>query len=284
MSELSRLCIVGDGGRERVAQACRRLLGLLDGRADVLAADLDASLDLSQLEADVVVVLGGDGSILAAARRLAGNTTPVLGINFGRLGFLAALRQREMEIAVEEVLIGGRYRVEPRMMLSATVRRCDGSVDGPHLGLNDAVVERWDARSLAVDFIVDGIGATRYRGDGVIVATPTGSTAHSLAAGGPIVEPAVAALVVSPICAHSMSNRPLVLSPDRAITLRVGSGSSHPGLAVDGQVLVELTMGDEVDIRAADEQLHLAVPEGRSYFDVLRNRLQWTGQPPYESA
>ncbi len=277
-----RVYLVGDESRPRVARALKRLQNLLQGRAELVGVDAFGAADLGDVQADLIVVLGGDGAILAATRRLGPSATPVVGVNFGKLGFLAALRARELERVAEDVVAARRYRVSRRMTLEATLHRARGGVEGPVRGLNDAVIERWDARSLAVDFLVDDELATTYRGDGVIVATPTGSTAHSLAAGGPIVEPAVEALVVSPICPHSVSNRPLVLGPDQTVRLRVGGGSRRPGLAVDGQVMFDLELGDEVVVKRCAHPVHLAMPADRSFFEVLRTRLQWAGQPPYE--
>jgi len=283
MSKL-RVFLVGDEGRPRVSRALKRLEHLLERRADVVGVDPFGAEDLSETESDLVIVLGGDGAILAASRRLGSSTTPVLGVNFGKLGFLAALRARELERAADEIVGERKFRVTRRMTLDTTLHRASGEVEGPVRALNDAVVERWDARTISVDFLVDDRVATTYRGDGVIVATPTGSTAHSLAAGGPIVEPGVEALVVSPICAHSVANRPLVLGPDQLITLRVMGGSLRPGLAVDGQVLFDLAPGDEVHVRRGAQPFHLAMPSDRTFFEVLRTRLHWGGQPPYEGA
>jgi len=279
-----RVFLVGDEGRPRVSRALKRLSRLLEGRAEVVGVDPFGAENLGEVEADLIIVLGGDGAILAASRRLGPRETPVLGVNFGKLGFLAALRARELDRAASEIVGEKKYRVTRRMTLEATLYRTGGEVEGPVRGLNDAVVERWDARSIAVEFLVDGEVATTYRGDGVIVATPTGSTAHSLAAGGPIVEPGVQAIVVSPICAHSVANRPLVLGPDQVVTLRVLGGSLRPGLAVDGQVLFDLAAGDEIQIRRSAHPFFLAMPADRSFFEVLRTRLQWGGQPRYEGA
>ncbi len=278
-----RLQVVGDGRREAVATAAPALLELLGDRVNVIGVDLDQSADLSGLDADLVVVLGGDGAILSASRRLHGSKAPVLGVNFGKLGFLAALRENELTERARQVIAHGRYVVSRRMTLAVQVYRADGSREAIVRALNDAVVERWDARSLSVEFIVDGETATTCRGDGVIVATPTGSTAHSLSAGGPLVEPSLHALVVSPICAHSVSNRPLVLSPRQQVVLRVLGGSKRPGLAVDGQELFDLAVGDEVRVRRSRLPFLLALPEDRTFFDVLRTRLHWAGQPPYET-
>ena len=284
MNAPRRIFVLGDAEKPGVREAAARLSDLLLGRAEVLGVDLDGRSDPSAVDADLFIVLGGDGSILSALRRLGGRDAPVLGVNLGKLGFLAGVRGNDLEAAVEDVLLGGRIELSRRMRLEASVVRADGRVEGPYLGLNDAVVERWDPRSIAIDLRVDGVLATTYRGDGLIVATPTGSTAHSLAAGGPIVEPQLEAFVVSPMCAHSVSNRPLVFRADQVLDLRVGSGSRRPGLAVDGQVLVDLNEGDVVSVRRAARPASLAFPRGRTFYDVLRTRLHWAGQPPYESA
>lgn len=285
MTRRRRIHVLGDAEKPGVAETAARLTSLLDGRADVLGVDLDgdAGARAAPADADLHVVLGGDGAILAAVRRLGEPAAPVLGVNLGKLGFLAGVRASELEAAVDEVLVGGRMVVSRRMRLEATVTHADGRVESGLRGLNDAVVERWDPRSLSIELVVDGASATTYRGDGLIVATPTGSTAHSLAAGGPIVEPEMEAFVVSPMCAHSVSNRPLVLRADQELVLRVGPGSRRPGLAVDGQLLVDLEEGAVVTVRRAARGVALAFPERRTFFDVLRTRLHWAGQPPYEA-
>lgn len=283
MSAPRSVYVLGDATKAGVQDAAARIAALLRGRAAVLGVDLDGTTDPSRAEADLFVVLGGDGAILSAVRRLGSRDTPVLGVNLGRLGFLAGVRAAELDAAVEDVIVRGRFTVSRRMQLEAVVTHADGRVEGPLRGLNDAVVERWDPRSLSIDLRVDGVPATTYRGDGVIVATPTGSTAHSLAAGGPIVEPEIEAFVVSPMCAHSVANRPLVLRADQELVLRVGPGSRRPGLAVDGQLLVDLAEGATVTVRRAAQHVALAFPEDRTFYDVLRTRLHWAGQPPYES-
>jgi NAD+ kinase len=279
-----RIFIVGDANRPGTADVARRISALLRGRVVVLGVDLDGTGDLAGAGADLVVVLGGDGSILGAVRRLGDRDTPVLGVNLGKLGFLAAVHAREIDAAVEDLIVGGRLVVSRRMRLEADVRHADGRVEGPLTGLNDAAVERWDPRSIGVELKVDGQLATTYRGDGVIVATPTGSTAHSLAAGGPIVEPQLEALVVSPMCPHSVANRPLVLRADQVLELHVVAGSRKPGLSVDGQLLVDLQEGAVVTVRRSPRPAALAFPADRTFYDVLHTRLHWAGQPPYESA
>jgi NAD+ kinase len=279
-----RIFVVGDGAKPGTADAAERIVRLVAGRVEVACVDLDGTSDIASSGADLVVVLGGDGAILGVVRRLGELDTPVLGVNLGRLGFLAAVHARELDDAIEELLVGGRLVVTRRMRLEASVRHADGRTRGPLIGLNDATVERWDPRSIAVELRVDGAPATTYRGDGVIVATPTGSTAHSLAAGGPILEPQLEAFVVSPMCPHSVANRPLVLRAEQVLELCVLPGSRRPGLAVDGQLLVDLEEGAVVTVHRSARPAALAFPADRTYYDVLRTRLHWAGQPPYESA
>ncbi len=277
------LFVVGDLSRPRVEEAAERLLELLGDRVKVVGVDLAGERDLSGLRVDLVVVLGGDGALLSAARRLDGDPVPVLGFNFGKLGFLAGVRRRELEWAVEEVLVEGRFRVSRRMMLEVEFTSPDGGRQGPFRGLNDTVLERADARLLSVGLTVGGETATTYRCDGLIVATPTGSTAYSLAAGGPIVEPEMEAFVINPICAHGLTNRPLMVGAEGLITLEV-EGPGRASLTVDGQVVAELSEGTRVAVRRSAVVLNLAMPSSRSHFDVLRTRLQWAGQPPYEQS
>lgn len=279
-----RVYVVGHAARPGVEAAARRVLETLRGRATVAGTEFDGGADLRKVRTDLFLVLGGDGTILAAARRIGDHSAPILGINVGRLGFLSGIHAAELERTLTDVVVGGRFEVSRRMALEASVRHADGRTEGPYRGLNDAVVERWDARSLSIELRIDGVVATTYRGDGVIVATPTGSTAHSLAAGGPIVEPQIEALVVTPMCPHSVTNRALVLRSEQVVELRVGAGSQRPGLAVDGQILVDLAEGATVTVRRSELPVRLAFPSSRTFYDVLRTRLHWAGQPPYEGA
>ncbi|MCE9637651.1 MAG: NAD(+)/NADH kinase [Planctomycetes bacterium] len=277
-----RIFIVGDGTKPGAAEAAARIVERLRGRVEVMGVDLEARVPLEQAAADLIVVLGGDGSILQAVRRLGARDVPVLGVNLGRLGFLAAVHARELDDALEHMVVRGEAVLSHRMRLEVSAAHPDGRIDGPFVGLNDVAVERWDPRSLSIDLRVDGLPATTYRGDGVIVSTPTGSTAHSLAAGGPIVEPQLEALVVSPMCAHSFANRPLVLRADQVLDLRVGPGSRSPGMSVDGQDFVKLEEGALVTVRRSPRRATLVFPADRTFYDILRTRLHWAGQPPYE--
>ena len=227
--------------------------------------------------ADLLVVLGGDGTLLsvADAAGASGADVPILGVNFGSLGFLTEATLPELDASLESA-VSGRARVEPRMMLRATtVRR--GSELPNHLALNDVVITK-TARARMTDLSV-WVGdefVTRVKADGLIVATPTGSTAYNLAAGGPIVHPVLDALVVTPIAPHMLTNRPIVIPATAHVRVQPQMNERDElWVTFDGQDGYELEAGDEVRIRCADRRVRLLRPSTRSYFDVLRQKLKW---------
>lgn len=224
---------------------------------------------------DVIIVLGGDGTLLAVARAIGGRSVPILGVNLGTLGFLAETSQDELYEALETVLAGG-FLLEERTRLAVEVER-EGEVVGSYLALNDAVFAR-TALSRIVDLEVraDGADVTTYYGDGLIVATPTGSSAYSLSAGGPLLLPGVGAMLLTPICPHTLTQRPLVL-PDTC-KLEICMHNPRGGdvqLTMDGQVGCVLHEGDRVAVRRSEHPTRLLVPPGRSRFEVMRAKLRW---------
>jgi len=228
-------------------------------------------------EVDLLVVLGGDGTLLSVAGCVgdAGVDVPILGVNFGSLGFLTEATLPELYTSLDAALTG-RARVEERLMLRATTER-GGTALPAHLALNDVVITK-AARARMTDLSVS-VGqefVTRVKADGLIVATPTGSTAYNLAAGGPIVQPAVDALVLTPIAPHMLTNRPIVI-PGRSIVRVKPMMDERDELFVtfDGQAGYELKAGDEVRIEVAERRVRLLRPSARSYFDVLRQKLKW---------
>jgi NAD+ kinase len=224
---------------------------------------------------DLMIVLGGDGTLLAVARAIGSRPVPILGVNLGTLGFLAETSSDELFEALEEVL-AGRYLVEPRMRLDIEVER-DGECVGRFLALNDAVLARTAlSRMVDLDVRADGAAVATYHADGLIVSTPTGSSAYSLSAGGPLMLPGVEAIVLTPICPHTLAQRPLVLPQSCNIEVRhhdLRDGDVQ--LTVDGQVGSELGERDLVRIRRSNHPTHLLVPPGRSRFDVMRAKLRW---------
>jgi NAD+ kinase len=226
---------------------------------------------------DLLVVLGGDGTLLSVAdsAAAAGADVPILGVNFGSLGFLTEATLPELYTSLEAAL-DGRARVEQRMMLRATTVR-QGNALPDHLALNDVVITK-TARARMTDLSVS-VGdefVTRVKADGLIVATPTGSTAYNLAAGGPIVHPTIDALVLTPIAPHMLTNRPIVI-PSTSLVRVQPQMTDRDELYVtfDGQAGYELRAGDEIRIRCAERRVRLLRPSSRSYFDVLRQKLKW---------
>lgn len=226
---------------------------------------------------DLVIVLGGDGAMLGAVRAFGNSPVPTLGINFGRVGFLASTPGSRAEEVVEGVL-AGRGLVEARMRLAARlVRRGAGGEVRP-LALNDVVLQRGATQGLlTLALSVDGAWVTNYRADGLIVATPSGSTAHSLSAGGPVLAPEMLALVVTPICPQALSLRPIVLHPDSRIEIEVVACSGITSVAVDGQGFYPLEQGDKVELARHPVAYPLLGFPGLDPYRRLRSRLGWSG-------
>lgn len=224
--------------------------------------------------ADLLLVLGGDGTLLAAAREAAPRGIPILPINLGGLGFLTSFTQEELYPALEDALMG-RAGIDERVLLLAE-RMHNGSVLTQQRVLNEAVVHKGTlARMIELELHIDGGFVCRYRADGLIVATPTGSTAYSMSAGGPIVHPAVESILVTPICPHTLSDRPVVVPDTSSIELRMAENSDSVFLTLDGQTGVPLQLGDRVRITRATERLKLIHPLQKTYFEILRNKLKW---------
>ena len=228
-------------------------------------------------EVDMVLVLGGDGTLLGMADRIAeaGVSIPILGINFGSLGFLTEVTLSELYPSLEAA-VTGRAGVEERLMLRSTTLR-QGAPLVSHIGLNDVVIAK-TARSRLIDLSI-WVGEeflTRVKGDGLIVATPTGSTAYNLAAGGPIVEPSVDALLITPIAPHTLTNRPIVIPASSSIRVRpLIEDRDEVYVTFDGQAGYQLQAGDEIGVRRAETRLRLIRPSTRSHFQVLREKLKW---------
>jgi NAD+ kinase len=228
--------------------------------------------------ADLLIVLGGDGTLLAAARVLAERDVPILGVNLGGLGFLTSVPRDAMYPLLEQVL-AGQYHTSERMMLEARVLRATEApqVIARQLALNDAVINQAAlARLMDFNVSVGGAFVGRYRADGLVVATPTGSTAYSLAAGGPILQPGLAAFVITPICPHMLTNRPLVIPDSSQVDIDFVADGSPVHLTLDGQVGIKLGPGDRISISKSPRTVRLIIPPGQSYFDVLRSKLRWS--------
>lgn len=223
---------------------------------------------------EVVLVLGGDGTMLSVIRLVAPAGIPVLGINLGSLGFLTEVCKEEIYSAVEELLSGGCAQ-EERLMLKTTLRR-GGEVLEQVSVLNDVVINKGAlARIIDLEVSIDRSYVTTYKADGLIISTPTGSTAYSLSAGGPVLYPTLENIVLTPICSHTLTNRPIVLSDNVAIAIRLMSTSEDVFLTLDGQVGCELKPDDVIEVVKADYKARLLVAGATGYFDVLRKKLKW---------
>ncbi len=224
---------------------------------------------------DLLLVFGGDGTILRVAREIAGSPTPLLGIHVGRLGFLAGVTASELPKAIGQI-VDGDYRVESRPLMVAGRSRPQRA---PLLhALNDFVFTRGEvSRMIELEVAVDGEELTRYRCDGLIISSPTGSTAYSLAAGGAIVSPSARVFTITPICPLTLSNRSIIVDLESSVVVRVTTAKLQTHLTADGQVAVQLRVGDEVTIRRAPEEVRLLRLGGSSFFRTLRQKLHWSG-------
>ncbi len=224
--------------------------------------------------ADLMVVLGGDGTMLGTARLVAEKGIPVLGVNLGGLGYITEVYMDEIFTALDKIL-KGECPTEERMMLQARIMR-GGEAIASYTALNDVAINKGSvARIIDLEISVDNTYVTMFKSDGAIVATPTGSTAYSLSAGGPILYPTIHAIVLTPISPHTLSNRPLVLPEDVRIEMSLKSQSEGVLLSLDGQVVFTLMTGDTVEIKKSSHNAILLRAGGRDHFDILRTKLKW---------
>jgi NAD+ kinase len=252
---------------------------LWDDLSDVAPGATLRPLEEVAHESGIIVALGGDGTLLRAARAVGDSLTPILGVNVGSLGFLTEVATDEIFEALEEILKGG-YRFEDRMNVDALVIRDDQEIS-LFTALNDIVINKGAlSRVIEMKTTVDGHYLATYTADGLIVSTPTGSTAYSLSAGGPIVNPLMEAIIATPICPHTLAVRPMILAPDQKLTVDLWAGHSMHGepevkVTVDGQVGFDLFSGDEIVFRKSDRKTRLVLSGYRSFYEVLRGKLRW---------
>jgi NAD+ kinase len=278
--------IISKPNREILATVVPPLIEWLRGRGlqvcidsetqEFASGELAACQTREELAAqvDLLIVLGGDGTLLSAARALRSHNVPILAVNLGGLGFLTSVTLNEMYPVLDQVL-AGQHRTSERMMLEAEIVR-SGKPTERQNALNDAVANKAAiARMLDFDVFVDGNSVGRYRADGLVVSTPTGSTAYSLAAGGPIIDPDLDAFVITPICPHMLTNRPLVVPATAKIELDFKAAHEPVYFTLDGQIGFELKAQDRVSITQSENRVALVRPPEKTYFEVLRNKLKW---------
>ena len=283
-----RIFVLGNGKRPGVQEAAEQLLPFLRQHAEVVGYDLFQEKDLGCIEADLALVLGGDGSILRAARQMGYCQLPVLGVNLGKLGFLADLTPEEVRCCFPAVAQGA-YRISRHVMFECALTE-EGTAPGAPapgrtcLGLNEVAVYAGPPfHMIDLDLEVDGETISRFSGDGLILSTPVGSTGHNLSAGGPILAQELAAFVITPICPHMLTNRPVVESADKTYTIVVRRASPGTTLIVDGQEKIPLTVRHRVTVRRAPVSFMLVKVPGHSYYQTLRDKLRWGMGPNFRA-
>lgn len=287
MSQFSKIGIVGRPDHAGVVDSARRLLQFLrsrdlqvvmdDGTAELINDDSTETVPRQELSAhcELVIVIGGDGSILNMAKFIASDEVPVIGVNRGRLGFLTDVLPEEIEAQLSQVL-DGSYSVEKRFLLEVQVRR-DGDNTPIDFALNDVVLHPGQAaQMIEFELFIDGRFVYSQESDGLIIATPTGSTAYALSAGGPIMHPGLNAVVLVPMYPHTLSSRPIVVDGDSEICLVVeATNSLQPQLSCDGDIQYNVKAGDEILVRKKTVPLQLIHPPNYSYYQACRSKLGW---------
>jgi NAD+ kinase len=284
---IKRVALIANADKIDCRGAVQRAAALIEkaGRtvlSDKVTADLGGlksstvkeTAALAQ-QAELILVFGGDGTMLRVAREVAGTATPILGVNVGGLGFLTAVSSEQLEKALACVW-AGEFSLDSRSLIAADIQAGNQSVH--QIALNDFVISRGAVpRLIELEVTVDDAVLTRYRCDGLIVSSPTGSTAYSLAAGGAVVSPDAEVLMLTPICPHTLSNRSVIVNLSSVVEIRLLSAKLEIILSADGQVQTELAAGDVVTIRRSKRTVNLARLAGSSFFETLRQKLHWSG-------
>ncbi len=282
----TKVGLIAKRNDERVQETVQTLVRYLQERRIRFAVDRECAtvlpreqLDVGGRESlctscDLIIVIGGDGTLLSTAHALADQDVRMLGINLGRLGFLTDISRQEMTQCLDQVF-AGHYKEEERFRLHVTVVRGARQI-ASNDSLNDVVVHRWrTARLITLDTYVDGSFVNTLRSDGLIVSTPTGSTAYALSGGGPILHPALNAIVLVPICPHTLSNRPIVVDADGEVEIVLSGAQDSAQLTCDGQTTLELIVNDRIVLRKKEVGIKLIHPAGYDYYATLRTKLHW---------
>ena len=277
MKQYKTAVLLGSGDRRPgINEAVEELLPVIEKHLSIVHQDLDYSSDLCDIDADVAIVLGGDGSILRAARKMNQRQIPVLGVNLGKLGFLADIQPSDLGKALDSVA-AGQFRIVDHLMMRCEVFDGDEKLFD-EIGLNEVAFLGGPPFNIqSFDLAVDGEYATCYRCDGLIVSTPIGSTAHNLSAGGPILRKNLQAFVISPISPHTLTVRPVVDTADRIYEICVREPNDSTSIVLDGQVLCSVTERHRARIQKADSIFQLIEIAGKGYYQTLREKLGWRG-------
>lgn len=275
-----KVFVLGNAQRPGVVDEVERRLPMLRRAFDVCLLDLKQECQVeTHGPADLAFVFGGDGAILRAARQMGYRQIPVLGVNLGRLGFLADIHPDHLDRCVEQI-VRGEYRVSKHLMYECVIEK--GGEAKTYLGLNEIVVHSMAPfHMLDVALEIDGGAVAHFGGDGLIISTPIGSTAHNLSAGGPILTQELNAFVITPICPHTLTHRPLVESADKEYRIRLAKADMAAMVILDGQEIVSISNHDQVIIRRAPVPFQLVKVAGHSYYQTLRDKLRWAATPSY---
>lgn len=279
---LPRILLTGSGRRPQVVEEAKRMLPLLQQWLDVAVTDFDFNADLSSLDLDFAIVLGGDGSILHTAKQMGRHQIPILGVNLGNLGFLADVSLEELSLCLPEVCAGDCEVVDHLMFQCEVLHH--GELLSRNLGLNEAAILGGPPFSIQyIDLYVDSDLVTTYSCDGLIVCTPVGSTAHSLSAGGPILRKNLQAFVISPISPHTLTMRPVVDTADRVYEAVVHRPNASTTLVVDGELICQLTAEHRIRVKRAETTFKMIEIRDRNYYQTLREKLGWGGNLQHKS-
>ncbi len=281
MKTVRKILVVGHRSRPQVSGTIDELRPLLESEGEVEVLDLeDLEGRRGNLVADLALIVGGDGSILRAARSLAPAGVPCMGVNMGRLGFLASYQKSDMAESFPGLMNGGGRRVE-RMMLNVRIESAGGNCQEIP-ALNDVLISHGERhRMIGLVLDIDGQSVATFHGDGALVSTPTGSTGHNLAAGGPILESRLESMVITPVCPHTLSNRSIVIGGQSCVRVSLASHDREATCIVDGQVQLPIVRGDVVQIEKAVEKFVLIENPRRTGYDTLREKLHWSQAPHY---
>lgn len=287
VEKFKKIGIIGKYADSSVSETLRALSDYLQSRdIDILLDDATAAvwpdhgLEIANREqlgrkCDLAIIVGGDGTFLNAARSLAHHDIALLGLNLGRLGFLTDISPSDMQDRLDEIF-AGQYTEEERFLLQCRVLR-DGEQINQSDAFNDVVIHKSDvARMIEVDTYINGTFVYTLRSDGLIVSTPTGSTAYALSGGGPIIQPCLNAMTLVPICPHTMSNRPIVIDANTVVEIVVkGQGQVHAQISCDGQINLGVVAGDRIQIRKKEHPVNMIHPVDHDHFRILREKLNW---------
>jgi NAD+ kinase len=280
-----RIGIVGKTNKRSVFEITKEVCSWLKGRNIEVYVEKGLGMEIGHPNSlpstelpefvDVILVFGGDGTFLRVARLVCKYDIPILGVNLGGLGFLTEITIDELYPTLERI-ISGEYVIEKREMLYATIHRDSADRIGDYIVLNDVVINKGAvARMIDLAIYINGSHVTTFRADGIILSTPTGSTAYSLSAGGPIVYPTLPLTIITPICPHTLTNRPLVVSNETTIRIKFLTDTHDVYLTLDGQVGVTLKMGDVIEVGKSDTSVKLIRSPFRDYFTILKTKLLW---------